>query len=67
VVYLNGGKMILVRAVKPLDDFKVILHFSNGDHKVVDLLPLLRGPIFEPIRHDPAYFRSVRMLMKNPA
>ena len=53
--------MILVRAVKPMDDFKVLLHFSNGEQKVVDLLPLLRGPIFEPIRHDPAYFRFVHV------
>jgi hypothetical protein len=29
--------------------------------KVVDLLPLLRGPIFEPIRQDPAYFRTVHV------
>ncbi len=53
--------MILIRAVKPMDGYKVLLHFSNGEQKVVDLLPLLRGPIFEPIRHDSAYFRSVHV------
>jgi hypothetical protein len=51
--------MILIRAVKPLDGYNVLLAFSNGEQKVVDLLPLLRGPIFEPIRRDPAYFRTV--------
>jgi hypothetical protein len=53
--------MILIRAVKPLDGYKVLLHFSAGEQKVVDLLPLLRGLIFEPIRQDPAYFRTVHV------
>jgi hypothetical protein len=53
--------MILIRAVKPLDDYKVLLHFSNGEQKVVDLLPLLRGPIFTQIRQDAAYFRTVHV------
>jgi hypothetical protein len=53
--------MILIKAVKPLDGYKVLLHFNNGEQKVVDLLPLLRGPIFEPIRQSPAYFRTVHI------
>jgi hypothetical protein len=53
--------MILIKAVKPLDGYKVLLHFNNGEQKVVDLLPLLRGPIFEPIRQSPAYFRTVQV------
>ena len=53
--------MILIQAVKPLDGYKVLLHFNNSEQKVVDLLPLLRGPIFDPIRNDPAYFRSVHV------
>jgi hypothetical protein len=53
--------MILIRAVKPLDGYKVLLHFSTGEQKVVDLLPLLRGLVFEPIRQDPAYFRTVHV------
>jgi hypothetical protein len=28
---------------------------------VLDLEPYLRGPIFEPIRGDPAFFRTVRV------
>jgi hypothetical protein len=53
--------MILIKAVKPLDGYEVLLHFSNGEQRVVDLLPLLRGPIFEPIRNNSAYFRTVHV------
>ena len=53
--------MILIKAVKPLDGYNVLLHFSNGEIKEVDLLPLLRGIIFEPIRQDPTYFRTVHV------
>jgi hypothetical protein len=53
--------MILIKAVKPLDGYRVLLHFNNGEQKVVDLLPLLRGPIFEQIRKDSAYFRTVHV------
>lgn len=53
--------MISVKSVKPLERFNVLLTFSNGDQKVVNLEPLLRGPIFEPLKNDPAFFRSVRV------
>lgn len=53
--------MIFIHSVKPLENFQVLLGFSNGEKKVVDLDPLLRGPIFEPLRHDPILFRSVRV------
>ena len=33
------------------------LTFKGGRRKRVDLLPLLDGPIFEPLR-DPAYFEA---------
>jgi len=53
--------MILIHAVKPLDGHKVLLHFSNGEQKVMDLLTLLRGPIFDPIRQNLGYFRTVHV------
>lgn len=53
--------MILVRSVKPLERFQVLLEFTTGEQKQVDLEPLLRGPIFEPLRKDPELFRSVRV------
>ena len=53
--------MIEVLSVKPLDGFQVLPEFSNGERNTVDLEPLLRGPIFDAIRHDPEVFRSVRV------
>jgi len=51
--------MIEVRSAKPLDNFEVLLEFTNGEQKTVNLEPLLRGPIFEPIRRDSELFRSM--------
>ncbi len=53
--------MVEVRSVKVLDKFRVDLEFSNGEHKIVDLEPFLRGPVFEPVRTDPEFFRTVRV------
>lgn len=39
----------------------VRLTFEDGTHKDMDLEPYLRGPIFEPIRNDPALFRAVKI------
>ena len=36
------------------------LTFKNGTRKRVDLLPLLDGPVFEPLR-DPKYFATVEL------
>jgi hypothetical protein len=53
--------MILIRSVTPLENFQVSLEFNTGERKTVDLDPLLRGPIFEPIRQNPAMFRTVHI------
>jgi len=53
--------MVEVSSVKVLQKFQVALEFSNGEHKVVDLEPFLRGPIFELIRTDPELFGTVRV------
>jgi hypothetical protein len=50
-----------VHTVKVLEGFKVLLEFSNGEHKIVDLEPFLRGPIFEPLRQDREMFETVRV------
>ena len=38
----------------------VWLRFGDGTRKRVNLLPLLDGPIFEPLR-DPGFFAKVRL------
>ncbi len=53
--------MVEVKQVTVLEGFRVLLEFSTGEHKVVDLEPLLRGPIFAPLKQDPALFRAVRV------
>ena len=51
--------MIRIRNVEPLEAFTVRLEFTDGSVKVVDLKPYLRGPVFEPLVHDLARFRSI--------
>ncbi|MFQ5953730.1 MAG: DUF2442 domain-containing protein [Kiloniellales bacterium] len=54
-------RLVRVRAVAPLEDFKVRLEFTDDSTKEIDLEPYLYGPIFEPIRRDPGQFRSVEV------
>jgi hypothetical protein len=53
--------MVFISSVEPLEDFWVRLVFSNGEQKDVDLEPLLRGQIFEPLLRDPQLFRAVKV------
>jgi uncharacterized protein DUF2442 len=53
--------MARVVSVQVLDGFQVELGFADGSCRRVDLEPYLRGPIFEPLRRDPAAFRAVRV------
>jgi hypothetical protein len=39
----------------------MLLEFEDGTEKEIDLEPYLRGPIFEPIKNDPALFHNVRI------
>ena len=51
--------MVRIKAVEPLEEHKVLLHFTDDTSRVVDLTRFLFGPIFEPVRNDPEFFRSV--------
>ena len=53
--------MVRIRSVLPLDGLRVRLGFTDGTERTVDLEPYLRGPVFEPLRQDPDFFRSVRI------
>lgn len=55
------GPLVRVKAVKPLEGFKVRVEFEDGKQKQLDLQPYLWGPIFEPIREDPIMFRSMKI------
>lgn len=52
---------VRIRAVEVVEDHVLRLTFTDGSLRDVDVGPLLRGPVFEPIRRDPAEFRKVRV------
>ena len=51
-------KLIRVREVEPLHDFVVRFTFTNGEERDIDLDQYIEGPIFQPLRDDPALFRA---------
>jgi hypothetical protein len=53
--------MVRIRTVRPSSGFTVELGLSDGTTRTVDLDPYLTGPIFEPLRRDPALFGAVRV------
>jgi hypothetical protein len=53
--------MVRVGGVETLGGFRVRLSLTDGSIREVDLGPYLNGPVFEPVRNDPAFFRSVRV------
>ena len=55
------NRMVRVRGVQPLEGWNVLLEFTDGTRRELDLEVFLHGPIFEPIRNDPAVFRCVRV------
>ena len=34
-----------------VEDYKLILHFENGEKRLVDLKDRLNGPIFKPLKN----------------
>ena len=53
--------MIEVERVEPLEGRRVRLRLTDGSTVERDLTELLRGPVFEPIARDDAFFRSVQV------
>jgi hypothetical protein len=54
-------RLVRVRAVEPLEAYRVRLVFEDDTQREVDLESYLHGPIFEPIRNDLDVFRSVKV------
>ena len=48
--------LVRIRAVTPLEPFRLRLALTDGTVIERDVDALLRGPIFEPLRDDPALF-----------
>lgn len=52
--------LIRIRDVRALEGFRLQLWLTDGSIVERDVFALLTGPLFEPVRADPAYFRQVR-------
>ena len=52
-------ELVRIRSVAPLGGYRVRLRFTDDSEREVDLDPYLHGPIFEPLRQDPALFTAV--------
>jgi len=50
-----------VTKVEVVEERTVRLTFSDGSERVVDLMPLLWGPVFEEIARDDDLFTQVRV------
>ncbi len=48
-----------VTALKRIAGFRVHFTFWDGTAAEIDLEPLLTGPIFEPLRRDPALYATM--------
>ena len=57
----QAEKLVRVKAVQPLDGFKVLFTFDNGEQREIDLEMYIWGPVFEPLRSDPVFFRSMKV------
>lgn len=53
-------RLIDVTGVRVLARYIVELTFETGETRVIDLEPLLEGPIFEPLKRNYDLFRQVR-------
>jgi len=59
IAYAENREPILeVLSVRPLENFKLWLRFSNGKTKEFDFRPLLDKPAFKPLK-DKAVFNDV--------
>jgi len=55
-------QFIRVQSIEPLDAPRMRVRFTNGEQRDIDLTPYIaRGPIFEPVRNDVAFFRSAQV------
>lgn len=54
-------KFVRIRTATPPDGRRARIEFTDGSHRDVDLAPFLSGPVFQPIREDPAEFAAMRV------
>ncbi|MDR0948702.1 MAG: DUF2442 domain-containing protein [Lachnospiraceae bacterium] len=50
----------IAKQVKPLDDYRLLVDFNNGESKIYDVKPLIRGDWFGQLK-DMHVFRTVHI------
>ncbi|MCW5849906.1 MAG: DUF2442 domain-containing protein [Anaerolineae bacterium] len=55
------GPLVRASKLEPREGFVAHVTFDNGEERDIDLEMYLHGPIFQPLRDDPALFRSMRL------
>ena len=50
-----------VKAVKPQEDYRLLLTFENGEKRVFDLKPYLDKPVFQGLKNT-AFFKTARVV-----
>jgi len=59
IVYADDpASLITVKNVRPLDDYKLLVRFSTGEEKKIDISDLLDEQVFKPLQ-DINLFKSV--------
>ena len=58
---ITGDIMMSIKSVKPLEDFKLYLLFSNGEERIFDAKPLLEKPVYSPLK-DVDLFKKVHII-----
>jgi len=56
---MKTHRLVHITDVEPLEGRRLKLSFDDGSSGVVDLAPLLKGPVFEEIRERDDVFRQV--------
>ncbi len=56
---MKMGPLVSATKLEPREGFVAHVTFENGEERDIDLEMYLHGPIFQPLRDDPALFRSM--------
>ena len=52
IVYADDQKPLLtIKSVRPLDDYKLLVRFSTGEERIIDVSHLLDEPVFRILKN----------------
>lgn len=53
--------MVWIVHAEAREYFNLLLVFNTGERKLVNVEQYLRGPVFQPVREDSAFFNRVKV------